>query len=81
VRRIGQGWRLAMVISTRSIVGGHRLLRKVGGRRERTSIGEWEVWKVKGQLLRGDLDEFTSSVGHPPIETFPSILDSELAMI
>ena len=49
--------------------------------RDRTSIGEWEVWKVKGQLLRGDLDEFTSSVGHPPIETFPSILDSELAMI
>jgi hypothetical protein len=60
---------------------GHRLLREVGGRRDRTSIGGWEVWKVKGQLLRGNLNEFTSSVGHPPIETFPSILDSELAMI
>ena len=49
--------------------------------RDRTSIGEWEVWKVNGQLLWGDFDEFTSSVGHPPIATFPSILDSELAMI
>jgi hypothetical protein len=81
VHRISQGWRLVMVMSTRSIVGGHRFLREVGGMRDRTSIGEWEVWKVNGQLLWGDFDEFTSSVGHPPIETFPSILDSELAMI
>ena len=36
---------------------------------------------MKGQLLRCDLDEFTPSVGHPPIETFPSILDSKFAMI
>ena len=36
---------------------------------------------MKGQLLWRDLYEFTTSVGHPPIETFPSILDSEFAMI
>jgi hypothetical protein len=78
---IGQGWRLAMVVSTRSVVGGHRILRKVGGRGERACIWERELRKVKGQLLWGDLDEFASSVGHPPIETFSSIPDSEFAMI
>lgn len=36
---------------------------------------------MKRQLLRGDLDEFTSSVGHPPVETLPSIPDPEFAMI
>ena len=36
---------------------------------------------MKGQLFWGDLDEFPSSVGHPPIETFPSILDSKFAVI
>ena len=36
---------------------------------------------MKGQLLWRNLDEFTSSVGHPPIETFSSIPDSEFAMI
>lgn len=78
---IGQGWRLAMVVSTRSTVGGHRVLGEVGGRGERACIWERKLRKVKGQLLRGDLDEFTSSVGHPPVETFASISDSEFAMI
>jgi hypothetical protein len=36
---------------------------------------------VEGKLFWVDLDEFTSSIGHPPVETFPSILDSECAMI
>ena len=81
VHDTGQGWRLAMVVSTRSVVVGHRFLREVGGRGERTCIGERELWKVEGQLLVGDLDEFTACVGHPPMETFPSILDSEFTMI
>ena len=81
VHEIGQGWGLAMVVGTRSTVGWHRLLRKVGGRGERTCIGERKFWEVKGQLLWRDLDEFASSVGHPPIETLPGILDSEFAMI
>ena len=81
MRDSGQRWRLAMVVSTRSIVGGHRLLRKVGGRGERTCIGERDLRKVESQLLWGDLDEFASSVGHPPIETFSSIPDPEFAMI
>lgn len=46
-----------------------------------TCVGEWKVWKVKGQLLWGDFDKFASRIGHPSIETFPGILDSELAMI
>ena len=81
MRDAGQGWRVAMVVSTRSIVEGHRLLREVGGRGEGACIGEGEIWKVEGQLFVGDLDEFTPSIGHPPIETFPGILDSEFAMI
>jgi hypothetical protein len=81
VHDIGQGRGLAMVVGTRSTVGWHRLLRKVGGRREMTCIGERKVWKVEGHLLWGDFDELASSVGHPPIETFPGILDSEFAMI
>lgn len=36
---------------------------------------------MEGQLFRVDLDEFASCVGHPPVETFPSVLDSEFAMI
>ena len=36
---------------------------------------------MEGQLLLGDFDELASGVGHPPIETFPGILDSEFAMI
>lgn len=81
MRNSGQRWRLAMVVSTRSIVEGHRLLRKVGGRRERTCIGERDLRKVEGQLLWGDLDQFTASVGHPLIKTLPSIPDSEFTMI
>ena len=77
---IGQGWRLAMVVSTRSIVGSHRILGKIGGRGERAGIGERDLWKVEGLLLRY-LYEFTSSVGHPPVETFASILNPEVAMI
>ena len=77
----GQGWRLAMMMSTRSIVGGHRILRKVGGRGEMACVWERKLRKVKSQLLWGDLDEFASSVGHPPIETFSSIPDPEFAMI
>ena len=78
---IGQGRGLAMVVDTRSTVGWHRLLREIGGRGERTCIGEWKVWKMEGQLFWGDFDELASSIGHPPIETFPGILDSEFAMI
>ena len=81
MRDSGQRWRLAMVVSTRSIVGGHRLLRKVGGRGERTCIGERDLRKVESQLLWGDLDQFTASVGHPLIKTLPSIPDSEFTMI
>jgi len=81
VHDISQGRRLAVLVSTRSTVGGHRLLRKVGRKGERTCIREREIWKVKGQLLLRDLNEFTSSVGHPPIETFSSIPDPEFAMI
>ena len=80
MHNIGQRWWLAMV-TTRSMVWRHRILRKVGGRGEGTCIGERELWQVKRELLWGDLDEFTSSVGHPPIETLPSISDSEFAMI
>jgi hypothetical protein len=80
VHEIGQGWRVAMVVGTRSIVGWHQILRKVGGRGERTCVGEREIRKVKG-LLWGDLDEFTSSIGHPLAETFPNVLHSEFAMI
>jgi len=78
---IGQGRGLAMVVGTRSAVGWHRLLRKVGGRRERTCIGERKVWKVERYLLWGNFDELASGGGHPPIETFPGILDSEFAKI
>lgn len=78
---IGQGRRLAVVVSTRSIAGGHRILRKVCGKGERTCIWERELWKVESQLLWRNLDEFASSVGHPPIEAFPGISDSEFAMI
>lgn len=60
---------------------GHRLLREVGRRGERTCIRERNLWEVEGQLLWSDLDKFTSSVGHPPIETFPSIPDPEFTMI
>lgn len=36
---------------------------------------------MEGQLFRRDFDEFTPSVGHSPIKTLASILDSEFAMI
>lgn len=36
---------------------------------------------MEGQLLLGDLDEFTSGIGHPPVEALAGIPDSELAMI
>lgn len=40
VHGIGRRRRLAMVVNTRSIVGRHRVLGKVDGRGEGTSIGE-----------------------------------------
>ena len=36
---------------------------------------------MEGQLLGGDLEEFTSSIDHPPVETLPSVPDPEFTMI
>jgi hypothetical protein len=78
---VGQGWRLAMVVGTRSTAGGHRLLGKVGGMGKGTCVGERNLRQVEGQLFRSDLDKFASSIGHPPVETFPSIPDPEFTMV
>lgn len=81
MNEISQWWRLAMVVSTRSITGRHRLLGEVGGRGKGTCVGEWNLWEVEGQLFRSDLDELTSSVDHPSIKAFPSIPDPEFTMV
>ena len=54
---------------------------KVGRRGERTRVGERNVRKVERQVLGVYLDKFTSSIGHPPVETFPGIPDPEFAVI
>ena len=41
---------------------------------------ERDLWEVEDQLWRY-LYESTSSIGHPPVETFASILNPEVAMI
>ena len=69
-----------IVVSRRSIVGKHRVLGKMGGRGERTRIGERDLRDVESLFWRY-LYESTSSIGHPPVETFASILNPEIAMI
>lgn len=56
-------------------------MRKVGGRGERTCVRERNIREVEGQLFWSDLDEFASSIGHPPVETLPSVPDPKFAMI
>ena len=51
--------------------------RREGGR---TRIGERDLWEVE-DLLWCYLYESTSSIGHPPVDTFASILNPEVAMI
>ena len=80
IRYIGQGWRLAMAVSTRSIVGGHRVLGKIGGRGKRTRIGERDLCEVEG-LLWCFSYESASSIGHPSVETFASDFNPEVTMI
>ena len=45
-----------------------------------TCVRKREVWRVKGQLFLRDFDEFSSSVGHPPTETFPVFSGYDLVL-